>query len=658
MRHRGLLVAAVLLAGLGCRAAPAGAHAQLVGSRPADGATTAHAPHAVVLRFDEEISAHVRVVRLIDARGRVVRGTALRGDGPRALVLRTPGLARGAYEVTWQVLAEDDGHLSEGAMSFGVGTRAIAGVARLPGAAPPTADAGCRALDVVLLLAIVGALAMAAVLARPPASPRGAPASPRGVEGRLTRAYRESVVRRRSGGVGVGVPAVVPVAVVDAARVRLLRVAAGGAAGALAVGAVLLVRQLDRVRATAPDVGLGDLLGLRWGALWSARELLLVAVLGAVVVWLREARGPAPSSRRAGAAAVVAGGAVVALVVVRALAGHAAADPRPALAVAVAATHVLGAGVWVGGVAALAVALAAAGRDAPALARAVRGPCGRVAGASVAALAVTGLVAAGDRVASLDALLTTDYGRTLIMKALLVGGAMALGLVNAIMMQQLALAGGRGAHAAASRPSLGLLRAEAGLGLGAVLAAAVLAASAPPTGPAFAAPRPPSPAHLVGRAGDLLVAATARPNRPGPNVVTVTAVSTRRPPPAPVRAAAIRLARGGEAPATVRLASIGPGTFAGGAQLDADGAWRMTASAWRGGRRIAVPFSWRVDAPDLARPVTYSARPLAPLLDRAAEVVVLLLVAAAAAVAIPGRLRRGGRLRPAPLAEPVVEEAP
>jgi copper transport protein len=76
----------------------------------------------------------------------------------------------------------------------------------------------------------------------------------------------------------------------------------------------------------------------------------------------------------------------------------------------------------------------------------------------------------------------------------------------------------------------------------------------------------------------------------------------------------------------------------------------MTAEIWRGTRRIAVPFAWAVAAPDPARPVTYSARPLAPLLDRAATVVALLLgIAAAAAV-----VRRTGAH---PIIEPLGKEA-
>ena len=95
---------------------------------------------------------------------------------------------------------------------------------------------------------------------------------------------------------------------------------------------------------------------------------------------------------------------VVALAVVRALAGHAAAATHQALAVAAAGAHILAAGVWIGGVVAFGVALATARGEAGTLARDCRRGFARAAGLSLAVLAMTGLLAAGAQVASVDAL--------------------------------------------------------------------------------------------------------------------------------------------------------------------------------------------------------------------------------------------------------------
>jgi copper transport protein len=604
------LFGVVLLCTFAALAPRAGAHAQLVDSRPADGSTLARAPHEIELRFNEAISPRFRVVRVIAANGHLVAGTRLRAAGDsHGLVVRVPRLVRGAYEVTWEVLAEADGHVTGGALGFGVGARPIAGVARTAGATAPPLETFWRWIDLVLEIALIGVLAMAALLTR---------------------------IGRRA-----------PAGALSAARKRLLSTAAATAGSGLAVGLVLPVRQADRLHATvAPSAGLGDVLGTRWGTLWSVRELMLAALLTTALLLRQRTTGPAGRLAPGGRvvlAEVGAGLLVVALTATRALSGHAAADPRPALAVAVATTHVLAAGGWIGGVAAFGLALTAAGREASALARACRATFARAAGLSFAALVVTGLVAAGERVASVDALLTTDYGQTLIVKCGLIAAAAALGLRNAWLLE-------RGRRA-------GLLRLEVGFGLGVLMAAATLTASPPATGPEFAAPRPPSAPNLLSHQGDLLITATARPNRPGPNVLTLDAVSTRRPPPAPVDGVELELVRRGEPAQTVRLSRLAPGRFAGGADFDSDGRWAMTALIRRGGDRVSVPLTWAVDAPDPARPVTYSAQRLAPVLDRLAVILTIgLLAAAGLAAAARRRPRRPRSSSSAPITEPVVEE--
>jgi copper transport protein len=575
----------------------AGAHARLVHVSPADGAALAAAPRQVQLQFNEAISPRFRVVRLIDGRGHVVVGAVVRpGSDAHRLVLDLPRLRRGAYQVSWEVLAQDDGHVTGGAAVFGVATRPLAAsrAGAAPGAAVAPVAASLQWLDVSLLCALIGAIGMAGLLAR--------------------------LRFRRPAGPEL----------VDRPRRVLLRTAAGVAALAFVVGLALLARQVHQLRTTVePQTGVGDVLAVRWGALWLAREALLGAV---VVVALAAARTRAPRGLAAAAAALLIGVAVV-----HALGSHAAAGPHRGLAVAVAAAHVLAAGLWIGGVAAFALALAVAGGGRRALAHACRTPFGRAARAALALLVVTGLLAAGAQVASIDALLTTDYGSTLLIKAALVALAAGLGLGNAVLLR-------RGA-------SPRLLTVEAAAGSGVLLAAAVLSASPPAKGPEFAPPRAVLSPLLVRQAGDLLVTTAVRPNRPGPNVVSVLAVSSRRPAPAAVRRVAVRLhPTGGDAAATVALAPIGAGRFAGGVDLATEGGWRATVTLRRGGERVAVPVTWSVEPPDPARPVVHSARRLAPLLDRAALAVTLVLLATAAASLLTARRRRRtGHLPVAPL---------
>src|SRR6185369_17246658 len=94
----------------------------------------------------------------------------------------------------------------------------------------------------------------------------------------------------------------------------------------------------------------------------------------------------------------------------------------------------LAAGIWVGGLLALALAivpLLRAGPEQMALAWVILRRFGALAAASLAALLITGLFMSGQQVASLDALLTTLYGRALLLKLGLVAAIVLIGLRNA-----------------------------------------------------------------------------------------------------------------------------------------------------------------------------------------------------------------------------------
>jgi copper transport protein len=512
------------------------------------------------------------VARLIDAHGQVVRGTVVQaGTSPSRLSVRVPRLPRGTYQLNWQVLAEADGHVTGGAITFGVKVqpRPVVSAGAVPGTAVAPLKAWTRWADLVLLCAVCGALLIAWLLTRGPDFERP--------------------------------------------RRRVLGTAAAASAAAVLLGVVLFARELQDLRTSvAPGAPPGDLLTTRWGILWMVREALFGALV-ALALLLR---------RRSSTVRFAAGGLLFAgVAVARALEGHAAADPHPLAMVTVAAAHVAAASIWLGGVGAFALALAAEKNDRTRLGRELAGGFAVAAGGALVLLALTGLVAAGAQVASIDALLTTDYGRTLLIKTGLAALAAAFGAVNALLLRR-----GDGPRA---------IVAEASTGAAILLAAAVLAASVPAKGPEFAAPRPVAAPTLVGQAGDLLVTATVRPNRPGPNVVTVLTASSRRPAPAPVRAVTLKLQppSGAEA-AAVPLSRVGSGHFAAGINLTEQGRWRTTAVVARGDARASVAFGWSVDRPDPARPVVHSARRLAPIVDRIAVGLTFALLVLAAGLGL------------------------
>jgi copper transport protein len=313
--------------------------------------------------------------------------------------------------------------------------------------------------------------------------------------------------------------------------------------------------------------------------------------------------------------------------VCEALGSHSASDSGAA--VAADAAHLLSAALWLGAVAGLALAVWPAGTigrtEARSLAVACRWRFGLVAGAGAAVAAVTGLYSAGREVASIDALLTTFYGRALLAKTGFVVLAAGLGAANAVLLTMLARKRRRSVVAP-------LIAAELIIGAGAFLGAGVLTASSPARGPQFAAPRPVRAPTLAANIEDVLVTATVRPNRPGENVLAVGAVSSRRPPPAPIEAVQARLGSDTE-PTT--LMRIEPGRYIGTVTLARAGQAGMSVVVHRAGRSLTSRLRWAVDAPDPARAVVVSSRRLDSIVDPLA----LALVAALAVVGAFALLR-------------------
>lgn len=104
------------------------AHAVLVSSSPAAGATVGAAPDAVVLEFDEPLAPSLSHAAVVDPTGRRFTAT-VSGERMRVpLGVTVPGV----YHVTWTTVSEVDGHTINGEFQFGVGvavsSRASGGV--------------------------------------------------------------------------------------------------------------------------------------------------------------------------------------------------------------------------------------------------------------------------------------------------------------------------------------------------------------------------------------------------------------------------------------------------------------------------------------------------------------------------------------------------
>jgi hypothetical protein len=133
-----LVLAVTLLATLGL-AAPASAHASLIGSDPAEGAVVQTAPTVVTLTFDDALANFEPVVTVTGPDGTAYQTGAPTVDGAqlRSAVAALP--VAGAYTIAYRVVSSD-GHPVEGTVSFELAATAVAPVASPTPAGTATPD--------------------------------------------------------------------------------------------------------------------------------------------------------------------------------------------------------------------------------------------------------------------------------------------------------------------------------------------------------------------------------------------------------------------------------------------------------------------------------------------------------------------------------------
>ena len=352
--------------------APASAHANLVSSDPANGATLDTAPSQIAITFSEQPDPSLSQVALLGAggtdTGKVGAPTA---QGSKTLVFPITGeLSHGVYTAAWTTTSVEDGHQTSGVFTFGIGVAPTTPAA----AAPPTRASGPTALGVIAKSLLYAGLMLVVACAV----------------------------------VGMGVFAGAP-----KARPRVgMWAAAAALVGALAF---LWAQQ----RATGASVG-------TYLSSQAARNPL--ALLGVTLVSTILAVVAARAPQRwlpwaAGAAAAIA-------LAVRARGGHAAAAPLPLLAQTEQWVHMLAGACWAGGLVLL-VLLVLERRGDPPVALARR--YSTVALSAIGVIVVTGLVRAVAELGGLDDVVhiwDSSYGRTLAIKIAVVLAVIVLGAIN------------------------------------------------------------------------------------------------------------------------------------------------------------------------------------------------------------------------------------
>jgi len=270
------------------------------------------------------------------------------------------------------------------------------------------------------------------------------------------------------------------------------------------------------------------------------------------------------------------------------------------------ALHILAGCIWVGVVLALAVMLwrpTVQGLERRVLLRMIGGPLAVVLLASVGIVLVTGLYSAGRQVETVSGLVTTGYGRALLIKTGVLVVLLVLGALNAIRLHGLQMPWHRPAILRPARMvSARLIAVEAAVGVGLLIVAGVLAESAPSreTATPVASSATEAAASTVerteaGSVADLVVTISATPNRAGLNAFTVTAASSRRPAPRPIDSVILEVV-GAASTVSPPLRPIGAGRYFGVARLDSGPVREMRAVIERNGQQLGVTVPWTVSA--------------------------------------------------------------
>lgn len=518
-----LALAALCLIAL-APAAPASAHAALLGTDPPERAALGTAPEAVTLTFNEPVQPAADALLLVDGNGTEQTLTATASDTD--VVIDLPDLTDGPYYVNWRVISADS-HPIAGVLSFTVGTGTPPPPPSATAEAEPDRSWAVRALSIAFyfgLLPFTGYALFRTAIARDHAPP--------------------------------------------GPRHRLLR--ASGALAILAAALSIPVGALDL--AGRPPTAITDPVAWTGTVQSGAVALLAATAAGITLAYLGAVRPDRSWSRTAvliGCAAALTGPV---------LTGHTmATDPRWLMLIA-DVVHMGTAAIWVGGIVGICLLLAQPQRGRTAEAAIVVARFSAWAGYSVVALGASGISMAWAIHREWASLFDSDHGRALLVKLGLVALALTLAGWNRYRLVPLI----RGTD-----PGNGLRRLRRIVGVEAAVLAAVIAttgvlvnlsprAEPPPTAQAPTAPvaEPVSLAQPLGEGEARLEGSTFDI---GEHSFVLTLVDAEGLPLEPLEAPAITasLPERDFGPVDARIHEYGPGQYHCIIDLPLTGAWQI-----------------------------------------------------------------------------------
>lgn len=593
-------------------AAAALGHSVVERSDPPPNASLAAMPRRIALRFNEPVDPVFTTVVARDQAGRQVSGqTTVGADG---LVVTVPlvDVAPGVIAVRWRALSAVDGHTSAGLFVFTVGRAPPGAGATAVIFAPSLTRLALRWIVYLAAIFLAGRVAFQALVLEP-----GLRAWPPD-----DAVLLKAAARRALGRATVWAAAVLAGAVALDVGLQLAELATGplpavrGIFGAFLFGTrpgwgamvqagmagLLLVPRSPRGRILQAaavvwiilTVGLMTTLGGPAAVVGSTHAALLVlasSVYGLLGIWmafiLPQVRD-IPIPPLTGVPLAAGAGLLLGL----ALRSHGAGNGLVALLGDW--LHLLAAALWIGGLAALWIALRSAPEgQRPLLARALVPRVSRLAGAGLLAMVATGAYAAWLNVATPRALLTTAYGRVLLLKLLLVAIIAGLGAYNRFVLRPAIAADPR--PVTATRRFRRSITVEAALGAGVLLAVAALTIM-PPAKVTYRAERP-APTVMSGLAGDLRARIAITPLSQGGDRFEVEVAGSRAPVAADEAFVRVRLTKLDEdlEPVTMTLAPRSGGRYATeGGYLLLDGWWEVGVFVRRRGREdVSATFPLR-----------------------------------------------------------------
>lgn len=397
----------VLLLALALPFHPAVAHVRLLHSAPSAGSRLAISPTELTLSFSERVPVALFRVTLLDATNHAMELGAPRVAPEDATTLTATllgALRPGRYLVRWEA-GGADGHPVRGEFSFDLVADTAGQSPRAVGPPRPQASApsafgvrspgyvAIRAVQSVALVILLGLLALHLLV--------------------LPRFARQTETDGRA-----------IIAVIDHASNRW------ASAMLTAIGIATIARLVAQHAAffgaatpwSRPSLG-----ALLWNSSWGYAWWLALGATGAGFLGTRWI------SRAQAQGWLVLGGAALALVASIAMSGHAAAGTT--LAMAVHALHVLGAGGWIGSLAAIMliavpIVLRSSGSNRHTMVATLVRAFSPTAQAFAGLLVITGAIAAWRTIDTVAELWRSPYGQVLLAKLAVLSLVAGTGAVN------------------------------------------------------------------------------------------------------------------------------------------------------------------------------------------------------------------------------------